>query len=91
LALVAGLDLLRSKGEPGEAFNLGVGHWRVRDHVPQVGRHLVLAALESGREADARKHLTALAGHPDTDTVAELMPELHAAFDAHGVADAPLR
>jgi hypothetical protein len=83
-ALAAGLELLRAKGEPGEALNLGVGHWRARDHVPQVGAHLVMAALESSRVADARKYLKALAGHPDTDQVTELMPELHAAFEANG-------
>jgi len=81
-ALAAGIALLRTDGRPGEALNLGVGHWRVREQVPEVGEQLVLAALESSRPSEARQHLQALSDHPDTEAVAALVSELQAAIDA---------
>ncbi|MCL3860673.1 hypothetical protein [Actinotalea sp. K2] len=76
VALIESLVVLREGGEPVEALNLGVGHWRVRDHRPEVARHLVLAAIEAGRPMDARHHLQALDLHPDTKAVAPLKAEL---------------
>ncbi|MCL2454299.1 MAG: hypothetical protein FWD18_03200 [Micrococcales bacterium] len=80
-ALAAGIELLRTDGKPAEALNLGVGHWRVREQIPQVGAQLVRAALESGRPAEARQHLAALSEHPDTDAVTAILSDLETAFD----------
>lgn len=79
-ALAESVAALRDAGLPVDALGLGVGHWRVKDHTPQVGRELVLAALEADRTVDARHHLQALDAHPDTDAVAALRPELEKAI-----------
>jgi hypothetical protein len=68
-ALAEGLAMLRREGMPEVALSLGVGHWRPREHVPDAGRELVRAAAEAGRIAEARRHLDALALHPDADVV----------------------
>lgn len=65
-ALAEGLEVLRDAGMPVEALGLGIGHWRVREHVAEVGRQLVLAALEADRIDEARRHLEALDAHEDT-------------------------
>ncbi|MFC8600505.1 hypothetical protein [Isoptericola sp. NPDC057191] len=72
-ALAEGLAILREARMPTEALGLGIGHWRVREHTPEVGRHLVLAALEAERYAEARQHLESLTLHPGTE---ELRAEL---------------
>ena len=64
-ALAAGLRLLRETGHPAEAFGHGVGHWRVREHNPESGRQLVLAAIESGKISEAKLHLDAMATSED--------------------------
>jgi hypothetical protein len=81
-ALAEGLDILRGAGMPVEALGLGVGHWRAREHTPEVGRHLVLAALEADRIFEARQHLESMSLHPDTEAVAGLRPELEQAIAA---------
>ncbi len=68
-ALAEALAMLRREGMPEIALSLGVGHWRPREHVPGAGRELVRAAAECGRIAEARRHLDALALHPDADVV----------------------
>lgn len=75
-ALAEGLAVLREAGMPVEALGLGVGHWRAKEHTPEVGRHLVLAALEADRPLEAKHHLAALDLHPDTRAVAAVKPEL---------------
>lgn len=75
-ALVAGIELLRESGQPGEGLNLGVGHWRVREQTPDVGVQVVRAALEAGRPLEAKQHLAALATHPDHATVDVLVADL---------------
>lgn len=75
-ALVEGLAILREAGMPVEALGLGVGHWRVKEHPPEVGRHLVLAALEADRVHEAKQHLRALETHPDARRTARLREEL---------------
>jgi hypothetical protein len=62
-ALATGLLMLRDAGLPGDAHNLGVGHWRPAEHHVEAGRQLVIAAVEAGRIADARRHLEALLRH----------------------------
>ncbi|WP_125777216.1 hypothetical protein [Antribacter gilvus] len=79
-ALAEGLAILRDAGMHVEALGLGVGHWRVRDHTPEVGRHLVLAAIDADRVLEARHHLDALATHPDKQAVARLRPDLERAI-----------
>lgn len=78
-ALAEGLAVLRDAGMPVEALGLGVGHWRVREQSPEIGRHLVLAALEADRTLEARHHLQALDLHPDKAAVSRLRPELERA------------
>ena len=75
-ALAEGLMVLREAGLPVEALGLGVGHWRVRDHDPEIGRQLVLAAIEADRPLEARHHLQALDLHPARAAVEQLRPEL---------------
>ncbi|MCK9793240.1 hypothetical protein M1843_05710 [Isoptericola sp. 4D.3] len=72
-ALAEGLLILREAGAPTEALGLGIGHWRAREHTPEVGRQLVLAALEADRVAEARQHLESLALREGTE---ELRAEL---------------
>jgi hypothetical protein len=77
-ALSEGIAVLREAGLPGEALGLGVGHWRVREQDPSIGRQLVLAAIEAERPAEARAHLDALALHPNDAAVRALLAELEA-------------
>jgi len=75
-ALVAGLELLRSAGQPVEAVGLGVGHWRPQEHDPEVARQLVLAAIEAGRPLEAKQFVASLDLYPDAAAVAPLKAEL---------------
>lgn len=75
-ALVAGLRLLREAGLPVEALGLGTGHWHPRDHDPEVGRELVLAAVEAERPMDAKQHLASLDLYPRQDEIAQMRREL---------------
>ncbi|MBC7290238.1 MAG: hypothetical protein H5T83_02730 [Actinotalea sp.] len=75
-ALAEGLAVLREAGMPVEALGLGVGHWRAREHTPEVGRHLVLAAIEAERPLEAKHHLASLDLHPDTAATAAIRSEL---------------
>ena len=75
-ALAGGLAVLRDAGQPGEALGLGIGHWRPREQTPEVGRHVVLAALEADRPIDAKLHLRSLDLFPDQGAIADLKAEL---------------
>jgi len=75
-ALSQGLAMLRETGHPVDALNLGVGHWRPREHVVGAGRQLIEAAIEAERYSEARRHLDALALHPDKASVERLRKEL---------------
>ncbi len=76
-ALATAVQMLREEGLPAEGLGLGVGHWRLKEHVVEVGRQLVLAAAEAGRTADARRTLDVLvASHPDREKVEQVRPEL---------------
>ena len=86
-ALAGGLEILRGAGMPVEALGLGVGHWRAREHVPEVGHHMVLAALEADRAFEARQHLDNLDLHPDRAKVAALRPGLEHAIATHQSPD----
>ncbi|WP_432493142.1 hypothetical protein [Kineococcus gypseus] len=79
-ALAQALGTLREAGMNDEALGLGVGHWRPREHDVEAGRHLVAAAIDSGRLAEARRHLKALGEHPDQGRVAPLRAELEDAI-----------
>ena len=80
-ALPTAIQMLRAEGLPAEALGLGVGHWRLKEHVVEVGRQLVLAAAEAGRTVDARRTLDVLASHPDTEKVEQVRPELQRAVE----------
>ena len=80
-ALAEGLAVLRDAELPGEALGLGVGHWRPREHMPEVARQMVLAALEAGRPLEARQHLRALEEHTDARKTAALRAELARMID----------
>jgi hypothetical protein len=82
-ALAEGLEILRDAGMPVEALGLGVGHWRAREHTPEVGRHLVLAALEAGRPFEAKQHLASLDLYPDAETVAQIKADLRPVLQAY--------
>ncbi|GLY18749.1 hypothetical protein LWF15_25355 [Kineosporia rhizophila] len=75
-ALAQGLQMLREAGHANDALNLGVGHWRPKEHVLPAGRELVLAAIEAERLSEARRHLAALAEHPDQNAVQALRQEI---------------
>lgn len=79
-ALAEGLAMLREAGMPSEALGLGVGHWRPREHDVEAGRHLVYAAVEAGRIAEARRHLDVISEHPDQARVVSLRAELERAI-----------
>jgi len=76
LALAQALSMLRETGHPGDALGLGVGHWRPSEHDIEAGRQLVEAAVEAHRLGEARRHLEALAAHPDRERVASTQAEL---------------
>ncbi|NMR19165.1 hypothetical protein [Cellulomonas fimi] len=78
-ALSEGIAVLRDAGLPNDALSLGVGHWRPREQTPEIGRHLVLAAIEADRPVEARQHLQALDFYPDQDAIAKLKAELESA------------
>jgi hypothetical protein len=75
-ALAQGLSMLRESGHAVDALNLGVGHWRPREHVVDAGRQLIEASVESDRPGEARRHLDAMAAHPDQKGVERLRREL---------------
>lgn len=75
-ALATGVRMLREAGLPDEALGLGVGHWRSADHDVEAGRQLVEAAVDAGRQADARRYLDVLVGHPDLGTSSRLRHDL---------------
>jgi hypothetical protein len=75
-ALAEGLALLREAHLPVDALGLGVGHWRPREHDPEVARQLVLGSIEAGRPLEAKQHIAALDLYPDQKAVAELKQEL---------------
>ena len=75
-ALVEALALLRAAGLPVDALGLGVGHWRPREHDPEVARQLVLASIEAGRPLEAKQHIAALDLYPNQRAVADLKSEL---------------
>lgn len=90
-ALATGLLMLRDAGLPGDALNLGVGHWRPREHDLEAGRQMVEAAVEAGRVGEARRHLEALGQHPDAGRAAQVRAELERLIAAGPPADVPAR
>jgi hypothetical protein len=87
-ALVMGIDMLRETGHPGDALNLGVGHWRPSEHAPEVARALVEAALAAGRPSEARRMLTAIADHPDERSAAAVTRRMERAIADAGTPTA---
>ncbi len=81
-ALATALAMLREAGLPSDALNLGMGHWRPREHSLDAARQLVEASIESGRLGEARRHLASLEGHADVVGVEELTADLQPLIDA---------
>ena len=79
-ALAEGLAVLRDAGLPADALGLGIGHWRPREQTPEIGRHVVLAALEAGRPLEAKQHLRSLDLYPDQAAIAAMRAELSRAI-----------
>lgn len=88
-ALAAGVTMLRETGRPADAVGLGVGHWRSKEHIVEVGRQLVLASLDAGRVGEAKHHLDALELNEDKAAVARVVGELRTkiAMSESGVAE----
>ncbi|MFD6166814.1 hypothetical protein ACFWFR_16650 [Oerskovia sp. NPDC060287] len=76
LALAESMEILREAHLPVEALGLGVGHWRAREHTPEAGRQLVLAAIDADRIFEAKHHLESLALYPDAAVVAPIRHDL---------------
>lgn len=89
LGLATSLQMLREAGLPGVALNLGMGHWRPREHTLEVGRHMVESAIESARLSEARRHLEALGAHPETGPAQQLHDELLLLIEAAQAAPPP--
>jgi hypothetical protein len=82
IALAQGLQTLRDAGHEVDALNLGVGHWRPREHVVEVARQLVEAAIAAERYGEAKRHLDALDAHPDRPAADALRADLGARLAA---------
>lgn len=82
-ALAEAIAMLRGANAPVEALGLGVGHWRAREHDPEVGRELVLAALDADRVYEAKHHLTSLdlSAKAHTHEVKKMRRELQGLID----------
>jgi hypothetical protein len=75
-ALLEGLIVLREAGLNDAALSFGTGHWRPSEHLPEVGREMVRAALAAGRFGEAKRHRAALMAHPDTEQTTVLVADL---------------
>ncbi|MGV8968670.1 MAG: hypothetical protein ACOH2F_20610 [Cellulomonas sp.] len=75
-ALAEGVAMLRDAGMPSEAIGLGIGHWRPKEQTPEVGRHIVQAALDADRPLEAKQHLKSFDLYPDQEAIAGLRAEL---------------
>ncbi|TNU76626.1 hypothetical protein FH969_02755 [Miniimonas arenae] len=76
LALTHAVAMLRDAGASAEAIAFGVAHWELASRDVEAGREIVLAALESGRVAEARRLLDSLlesSGSPRLDDVEDLV------------------
>lgn len=81
-ALARSIDLLRNSERAQEAYALGAGHWRSRDHHPVAGVAVIRAALDCGKTHEARGHLDDLLSHYTAQEIADLDPLLQEAVDA---------
>jgi len=86
-ALTRAVELLRRASRPDEGFRLALAQWRPQDHHLEAGRQFVLAGLESGRVAEARRHLEAVASRPGGGAAAQLRAELTRRLAVATVAD----
>ena len=75
-ALLEGLLVLREAGLNDAALSLGTGHWRPSEHMPEVGREMVMAALASGRLSEAKRHRAALLENHDTPRTTAIAADL---------------
>lgn len=88
-ALIMGIDMLRETGHLGDAINLGVGHWRTSEQVPEVARAMVEAALAAGRASEARRFVDAIREHPDQRAAASVVKRMERAIASSGTRATP--
>ncbi len=88
LAVAEGVRTLREAALPGDGLGLGVGHWNPRDHIPEAGRQVVLAALEAVRPLEARRHLRELEENANNDEARAMVLDLQPRVAAAEAADA---
>lgn len=75
-ALARSIEMLRGSELTQEAYALGAGHWRAREHQPIAGVAVVRAALACGKAHEAHTHLEELLEHTSRSEIVELDPTL---------------
>lgn len=75
-ALARSIEMLRGSELTQEAYALGAGHWRAREHQAIAGVAVVRAALMCGKTHAAHTHLEELLEHAPEDEVTQLDPTL---------------
>ena len=83
-ALATAIDLLLERELYHEAYNLGVGNWRPKEHHAAAGVRVVRAALKCERLVDAENSLQELLANATNDDIAAVDPQLIA--DVKGVS-----
>lgn len=86
-ALARSVDMLRGSDLVQEAYALGAGHWRAREHHPVAGVAVIRAALDCGKVLEARNHLAELLIHYTPEQIAELDPTVQQDVDAAYLGD----
>lgn len=82
-ALAEAVKLYVEKDRAAEAYNLAIGQWKAREHVPEAGVAIVRAAVLSEKQLEADIALRELLQHATPEEIAEIDPELLS--DVHGV------
>ena len=75
-ALARSIDMLRESHKAQEAYALGSGHWRARDHHPVAGVAVIRAALDCGKVTEAERHLEEMLEYSSAAQIGELDPNL---------------
>ncbi len=75
-ALAVAVKLLAENDRSHEAYNIAMGHWKSREHIPAAGVAVVRAALLSEKQTEAEAALTELLGHASAAEISEIDPEL---------------
>ncbi|WP_435300299.1 hypothetical protein [Timonella sp. A28] len=75
-ALTAGIGALLEHGLACDAYNMGIAHWRSKEHIPAAGVAVVRAALGCDRQSEARNALSELLDSANIEEVNILDPQL---------------